>query len=259
MFGCGSAQSHDDDFQVELPQSDYSNFWQAVYTNNIKSIPQVVIEKCYLQADYCIIYSHGTGFVVEDNTVVTANHLAEEYLIVDSSSQPGEIIYYQLYLRYPATTDENNNYFLPEQYYVEAVATLPNRDIAFLQVNTLGNPPVWLYQNDWFSLNPQQPVMLVSYPGSHQFVGSEGIINKLFYNDGLASWVLDDTRLIEDNAPADHGSSGGPLFNQQGQIIGMHFAGYNYNHDLFLSISADHFRNVNTNNLGWQTRQIPTP
>lgn len=76
-------------------------------------------------------------------------------------------------------------------------------------------------------------VVAIGSPLGLQNTVSEGLISNHSYEGGV-SW-------IQFNAPTDHGSSGGALFNEYGQFIGITSAGYsNSVADLNFAVSAFH-------------------
>ena len=254
-ISCAQPEADDDHFKVTLPPPAEDPLpnptpnpspvidWQSIYEDNIRSIPQIVVEECYLQSGYCQDYLYGTAFVIAPGVVATNYHLGEYCYLIET--QETETIYYQIYLRYPATTDSEDNYFLPGNYYVTGCYGLSDRDMALLRVDTLGNTPVRVVTEDFWSLQSGDKVFLVGYPGWQDFVGSSGEINDLFLNEGLAGWISDDTKLIEHTAYTYYGSSGSPVFNDSGQLIGIHFAGYNNTSDFSLALSIDYLRGLN--------------
>ncbi|MBD3360123.1 MAG: trypsin-like serine protease [Candidatus Buchananbacteria bacterium] len=257
FFNCGTAEDHDDRFKVDLPQptngnTGQSNPWELIYQANIKSIPMVVIERCYLVANYCEDYGHGTGFVVADDIVATNLHVAEFYFLTETQTSPGDTIYYQLYAKYPATDSLDENHFLPEDRYITGIHSLTERDIALLQVETSNTQAISLDTNNYTDLQISDSVMIVSYPGFNEFVGSTGGIVQLFQNNGLANWIADNTQLIEYDANTDNGSSGGPVFNLTGQVSGIHFA-YIPTTDNPVAISVDYLKEIDFNKLVFET------
>ncbi len=248
VMSCAQEPEEKDKIKVTLPDkhSD-SPDWQSIYEDNIRSIPQIVIEQCFLSTHYCQEYSQGTAFVVDQGVVATNYHLAEYYSLTEKSSS--ETIFYQLYLRYPATNTREDNYFLPDRYYVTGSYGLINRDMALLQVNTLGNVPVKITAADFWSLQTGDKIFIVSYPGSREFVGSEGKIYDIFRNDGLADWIANDTKLIEHTADTYYGSSGGPIFNAKGEVIGIHFAGFGDGSPTSLALSITYLQGIDFENV----------
>ncbi|WP_214628557.1 trypsin-like peptidase domain-containing protein [Paenibacillus agaridevorans] len=76
-------------------------------------------------------------------------------------------------------------------------------------------------------------VVAIGSPLGLQNTVSDGLISNLSFQAGV-SW-------IQFNAPTDHGSSGGALFNEYGQFIGITSAGYdNSLADLNFAVSAFH-------------------
>ncbi len=76
-------------------------------------------------------------------------------------------------------------------------------------------------------------VVAIGSPLGLQNTVSDGLISNHSYEAGV-SW-------IQFNAPTDHGSSGGALFNEYGQFIGITSAGYdNSIADLNFAVSAFH-------------------
>jgi S1-C subfamily serine protease len=257
MLGCDNHEEKDK-IEVSLPAQNNNNQvdWQAIYQANIQSVPMVVFEKCYLIADYCTDYGHGTGFVVDDYVVATNLHVAEYFFLEETSTVPADTIYYQVYAKYPENNTPDNNYFLPEKYYVTGVYPMPERDLALLEVDTLGNTPVMFTPDNFNGLAIDDEVMIVSYPGSNYFVGSTGKISGLVINNGWVDWVIDDTKIIEYTADTFNGSSGGPVFNIWGEVIGIDFAFYlnEQNEIIPLAISIDHLKNIDFPNLVFETQ-----
>lgn len=254
-LGCGTAEDHDDKFKVELPQPQPVD-WEEIYQDNILSIPMIVVEKCYVVAAYCDDYGHGTGFVVGDSVLASNMHVAEFYFEQQTATAPADTVYYQLYAKYPATNDLEENHFLPDKYYVTGVYSLTDRDIALLQVATLNNQPVRLSADNYADLQTGDSVMIVSYPGFNEFVGSIGKIVAFFQNNGLADWLADDTNLIEYDANTYYGSSGGPVFNAEGEVSGIHFA-YIPATDHPVAISIDYLKGIDFANLTFETMSPP--
>ncbi len=255
IAGCGKPEE-EDKIKVTLPANNTNNQtnWQIIYQDNIQSVPMIVFEKCYVQADYCTDYGHGTGAVITDNVVVTNYHVAEFFFITEISPISGDTIYYQLYARYPANNKFENNYFLPEKYYVTAVHSITSRDLALLKVTTLNNTPIPFALDNFNDLRTDDPVMHLGYPGFSNFVGAEGKIGDLFVNGEIADWVSSDTKLIEYTSATNRGSSGGPVLNIWGEVIGINFAYYvNNNQKIPFAISIDHLRGYDFANLVFET------
>jgi len=248
---CGPPEK-DDDFKVTIPPQ---NIWQTVYQNNIRSVPEIIFEKCYVVADYCTDYGHGTGFVIADNVVATNYHVAEWFYLTEDIASPPDTVYYQIYAKYPATTSQTDNYFLPDKYYATGVYPIIDRDLALLQIPTIGNTPVKLTPDSYTDLMINDKVLTVGYPGFSEFVGAEGKINDLYLNGTMADWILPDSKLIEFSSATNNGSSGGPVFNQWGDVIGVDFAYYvQAGQKIPVAVSIDYLKGYDFANLVFDTQ-----
>jgi S1-C subfamily serine protease len=61
-------------------------------------------------------------------------------------------------------------------------------------------------------------------------------------SDGLISAIRDDngTKLLQISAPISHGSSGGAMFNSNGEVIGITSAGYEDGQNLNFAVAINH-------------------
>ena len=74
--------------------------------------------------------------------------------------------------------------------------------------------------------------------GSIQYLGTAGKSGNTEYGDYV---IADDTKIIEHSATIAGGSSGGPLFDKNGYLVGLNtFGDETFN----FSISADHIREL---------------
>ena len=137
----------------------------------------------------------GSGFVISgDGYVVTNNHViegADEILV---------------------------EFFSGEEMPAEVVGTDPNTDIALLKVKTDDTLPFVNFGNsdgarvgDW--------VMAMGNPLGQGFSVSAGIVSA---RNRALSGTYDD--YIQTDAAINRGNSGGPLFNMDGEVIGVNTA-----------------------------------
>lgn len=239
--------------------------WQSIYQLNIMSVPEIVSRPCIIYqggTEECLPQydGHGTGFIVADNILATNYHVAEWYLYVDLASYPQSILYFKLLVKYPATDNLSQNYFLATEYEVTGVYEMPDYDLALLEVETLNRNPLSLANQSWTELQLDDQVMTMGYPLDNDFVSTLGEITDLFYNAELSTpidWIDLSTKIIQTNAMVDVGSSGGPLLNDQGQVIGVSFAVYSATTKYDLAISADYFKNLDWANIQFTRRDLP--
>ena len=80
-----------------------------------------------------------------------------------------------------------------------------------------------------------------SAEGSIQYLGTAGKTGRTEYGEDPPYVIADDTKIIEHNARIAGGSSGGPLFDKNGYLIGLNTFG----NDAFnFSISSDHIKDL---------------
>lgn len=100
-----------------------------------------------------------------------------------------------------------------EKYVANVVLVDPRYDIAFLKVQEkLDLPEVTL--GDIEGLMEKDSVHIVGHPFGMPLTITEGVIS-------CKQQALGNTDYIQTDAAVNPGNSGGPMFNQQGQIIGI--------------------------------------
>ncbi|WP_155985855.1 stalk domain-containing protein [Paenibacillus gorillae] len=104
-------------------------------------------------------------------------------------------------------------------------------DLAIIQMKEpLDATPVSLGY-DLFSRKGDK-VIAIGSPLGLQNTVSDGLISNFIYENGV--------RYIQTSAPIDHGSSGGALFNEYGELIGITSAGITSNADLNFAVAVSH-------------------
>jgi serine protease Do len=138
----------------------------------------------------------GSGFVISpDGYVVTNNHViegADEILI---------------------------EFFSGEELPATIVGTDPNTDIALLKVEAADLPYVEFGDSNGDGARVGDWVMAMGNPLGQGFSVSAGIISA---RNRALSGTYDD--YIQTDAAINRGNSGGPLFNMQGEVIGVNTA-----------------------------------
>ena len=137
----------------------------------------------------------GSGFVIsEDGFIVTNNHVIE---------QADEILI---------------EFFSGEELEAEVVGTDPNTDIALLKVES-DDPLPFVTFGDSDAANVGDWVMAMGNPLGQGFSVSAGIVSA---RGRALSGSYDD--YIQTDAAINRGNSGGPLFNMDGDVIGVNTA-----------------------------------
>ncbi|WP_374213163.1 Do family serine endopeptidase [Psychromarinibacter sediminicola] len=137
----------------------------------------------------------GSGFVIsEDGYIVTNNHVIEGADVV------------------------NIEFFSGEELEADVVGTDPNTDIALLKVSS-DEPLPYVDFGDSDTARVGDWVMAMGNPLGQGFSVSVGIVSA---RNRALSGTYDD--YIQTDAAINRGNSGGPLFNMDGDVIGVNTA-----------------------------------
>ena len=138
----------------------------------------------------------GSGFFVTPNLIVTNFHVIEDASVI-------------AYMRY----GQEKFHSIDSIRDVES-----NYDLAVLKVPTARVKPLYLGDSD--AVKKGETVYVAGNP--HGLVGtiSKGIISGRQTSPGY-SYIRKGVKLIQFEASVAHGSSGGPVFNGRGEVIGV--------------------------------------
>jgi serine protease Do len=138
----------------------------------------------------------GSGFIINPNgTIVTNNHVVKDAQSVSVTLSDGE--------SYPA----------------KIIGTDPKTDLAVLKIN-VGHPLPYVEFANSKDVEPGEWVVAMGNPFGLGGTVTAGIVSALGRNIGDGPY----DRFIQVDAPINKGNSGGPLFDQQGQVIGINTA-----------------------------------
>jgi S1-C subfamily serine protease len=116
--------------------------------------------------------------------------------------------------------------------YYENVTILKrdsNIDLAVLEVKSVGEPTISLADDS--DLRVGQPVIAIGNPEGLERTVSNGLIS------AIRDWGRGQK--IQISAPISHGSSGGPLLNMQGSVIGVTSSGIDEGQNLNFAIGLE--------------------
>jgi tetratricopeptide (TPR) repeat protein len=136
-------------------------------------------------------FQFGSGFVFNNEMVATNFHVIEGCKSVLITTSLDTVAYYSNEL---INFDKNN-------------------DIAILKVNSLSIMPLSLSKD---TVEIGDAIYVVGNPEGLESTFSEGIVSSIR--------KYDDNKLIQITAPISHGSSGGPVINEKGEVIGISVA-----------------------------------
>lgn len=130
----------------------------------------------------------GSGFIVARDKIVTNHHVVAGTAIAIAVFSDGT-----------SSTIKS------------VIADSAARDLIILGVDTGQRPALPL--GDELTLQQGDPVYAIGAPAGLEFTLTDGIVSG-FRN-------MDDRFLIQSTAAIGHGSSGGPLFNREGKVVGI--------------------------------------
>ena len=113
----------------------------------------------------------------------------------------------------------------------------PNFDIAILKVAQASPSQPFLPMGSTATVKPGQEVIIIgSALGTLQNSVSRGIVSGLRNSGGVT--------LVQSDAAANPGNSGGPMLDRNGRVIGVLTAGYRGREGLNFGVSIDHARDI---------------
>ena len=113
----------------------------------------------------------------------------------------------------------------------------PNFDIAVLKVAQASPSQPFLTMGSTAALKPGQEIIVIgSALGTLQNSVSRGIVSGLRNSGGVT--------LVQSDAAANPGNSGGPMLDRNGRVIGVLTAGYSGKEGLNFGVSIDHARDI---------------
>jgi hypothetical protein len=138
-------------------------------------------------------FAYGSGFIVRSNGVVVTNfHVIKGAYDAQIKLKNGEVYENVLVLDY----DQRH-------------------DVAVLKIRAISLPTVTL--GDSAVVEPGDRAYAIGNPEGFDYTISDGLIS--------ARRVIEGTEQLQITVPISHGSSGGPLYNVYGQVIGITSAG----------------------------------
>lgn len=215
--------------EKEQWQDDYDalkqeNQDQETSIGNLKNVDTAIQTELANEFDPAMIYKRyatsvvtvytytglcGAGFLFDDNkTIITAYHLVQD--------SPGIRVWVE------ASRASKGTYF--GNYYGTIKETEPMWDLALIELDEpLPEDPLPLKPVRLATLYCGQPVAVIGSPHGFQTSISSGVISGLYRRD----IELPKTDMIQFDAAVYHGSSGGPLLNSYGEVIGVITDGFN--------------------------------
>lgn len=188
--------------------------------NSAKLTSEEISEKCAPAVFYIESYAFngelsgsGSGFFITSNGIAITNyHVVANSIYIEATTNDGKV-YKDVSI---IDSDEAN-------------------DLALLRISGWNFP--YLRMGDSTHIQQGQQVYALGSPLGLSNTMSQGIISNV-------SRIIDNTEYMQISVPINHGSSGGALINQNGEVIGVTSAGFETTGDLNLAVPincAKHF------------------
>lgn len=206
--GNNNTRIPDDKPPVFVPSSgDKLDTFNAseIYKNNVNSIVGINNngETYNIFGQITSTASSGTGFIIRDDGYILTN-----YHVVSSDGISNPTLTVTLY---------NGN-----KYNATVVGYDSFTDVALVKIDASGLTPVSLGDSD--SAEPGQNIAIIGHPlGQLTYSIAKGIISSTERSINVDGVMMD---LFQIDAAVNSGNSGGPAFNENGQVIGIVNAKY---------------------------------
>jgi serine protease Do len=116
---------------------------------------------------------------------------------------------------------------------VEVLAANPGHDLALVRVDATGLPTLLL--GDSTALRPGDPIVAIGHPLGLEDTVSNGLVSAVRTAD-------DGSKVLQISAPIAPGSSGGPIFNDHGEVVGVAAAIITGGQNLNFGIPIDYLK-----------------
>ena len=142
------------------------------------------------------VEARGSGFIINaDGTIVTNNHVVKGAKTLSVTLDDGTVL--------PA----------------KVIGTDPRTDIAVLKVSA-GHPLPFIHLGNSRDVKPGEWVVAMGNPFGLSSTVTAGIVSAVSRDIGAGPY----DQFIQVDAPINQGNSGGPLFTQDGNVVGMNTA-----------------------------------
>jgi len=169
----------------------------------------------------------------------TQGHIVTNYHVIEGANPETGItvVPFNKSLSQPSDIDEN------DIFVAEVIGTLKDKDLALLKIKGYrekGNKINPIKIGNYLSIEIADDVFAIGHPSSFLWYYTNGTINKI----GDYSWSYSDdfkvsAKTIFTQTPTNPGNSGGPLLNNNGEMIGINSAGSPNMQNVNLSVRID--------------------
>ena len=202
--------NNEEDLTLELPPELEDRLLEHLPENFSLNIPDGVID--FMLSEGILPESKGSGFLIDDQHVITNYHVVRPTLV------KGELElkkHAKLTVRFPKSD---------EDLKVKVIGVHSDYDLALLQIQDLeaipeGIAPLNLGDSD--SLLVGQKTIAIGNPFGLSATVTTGVVSAI---DRMVPLEEKGVPMIQTDAAINMGSSGGPLLNSRGEVVGINTA-----------------------------------
>ncbi len=137
----------------------------------------------------------GSGFLVEDNLVMTAAHVVDGAHVIQISFKDGR------------------------RFEAEVISSIASSDVALLRMDKPHPEPALIELGSDLDVAVGEPVFVIGAPFGIEYTLTIGHLSGKSTRSLMAGGA--PVRLLQTDTAINPGNSGGPMFNQHGEVIGI--------------------------------------
>ena len=205
----------------ELAKIDIEGMTKSVVAETLRE-PQRIAEIALVSTVYLQVkktnekVEYGTGFIINKDKIATAAHLLEDVEKGITAQRIGET----------------------KKHPIESILAIDkDHDLAIMQCKAISAPALAFADSDMVKIG--QRVYVAGNPEKLVGTLSEGIISAV-QPAGTSKWIKG--KVIQITAPISAGSSGGPVLNERGEVIGVVLSSDLDGQNLNFAIPVNHLK-----------------
>ena len=201
-----------------------------IYANWKDSVFYVANPTAMLEGEKIILGAVGTGSLIDQRGLIITN-----YHVVENANQ--------VWI-YPTSKEPSGELVLREsvKFLTVVINTDKKADLALLKIVGLPEKIKSIPMSNLKDISPGEKVFSIGHPKSY-FIWSisDGIVSAIRPN---YTWLENEATMIQNTAAISSGSSGGPLFNSEGRMIGINTMTYQEGQSLNFAVAINHVRKL---------------
>jgi S1-C subfamily serine protease len=210
-----------------------------IYANWKDSVFYIANPTAILEGEKIMLDVMGTGSLIDQRGLIITNHH-----VVENANQ--------VWI-YPASKDPSGELILREsdKFLTIVINTDKKADLALLKIVGLPKKIKPIPMGNLKDIFPGEQVFAIGHPKAY-FVWSisDGIVSAIRPN---YAWLENEATVIQNTAAISGGSSGGPLFNSEGKMIGINTMTYQEGQSLNFAVAINHvtqlIKNTDVSNI----------